>query len=232
MTAVAIAVACGAVTAGLAAALTSRLLVPPRRPGPSRRPGLRTPSLSVAAARLRRKRGLPKQHPDATLADALEQVARLVRSGSSMASAVSQAAADHPGSMLRTIDARRAGGTSLRDAITGTHSTAPDDRLALAVLGAIVDGGGPGANAIDRAAATIRERADIRANRRAQSAQARLSAQIMSALPIGFTGWAVATDSRTARFVFGTPFGLVCLGAGVGLDVLGWRWMRRIVGSP
>ena len=81
-------------------------------------------------------------------------------------------------------------------------------------------------------AATIRERADIRADRRAQSAQARLSAQIMSALPIGFTGWAVATDSRTARFVFGTPFGLVCLGAGVGLDVLGWRWMRRIVGSP
>lgn len=205
--------------------LAPRALSPSRRPSPSAPTPRRRWRLHAVTVQRR-----PRQAPAGGVsADQLEQVARVIRSGSSIAAAIGQVAADHPASVLRSIDDRRAAGASLRDAVASTPSTTPDDRLVMAVLSAVVDGGGPGADATDRAAATLRERADARAERLAQAAQARLSAQIMSFLPVGFTAWGVATDARTARFVLGSPAGLLCLGAGVALDVLGWRWMSRIV---
>ena len=89
--------------------------------------------------------------------------------------------------------------------------------------------GGPQARAVDGVAATLRERRAVVAEIRAQSAQARLSAVVIGALPLLFLLWAVATDRRTAAFLVAGPAGWACLGAGVGLEVVGGLWMRRLL---
>lgn len=243
------------VALGALTKLGPRAVTPSRRDAPNRLTLPGKPGSFAALGGVRRlcRSHEAKRQPDPLeLADALERMARLVRSGSSIASALTDVAGAHPGSVLDAIDRRRRAGIPLPAAVAdlaaGAHEPTStvntpagarqaagaqaDRRLALAVLGAVLDGGGSSANAIDQTAATIRERAAVRADRHAHAAQARLSARIMSALPIGFTSWAILTDDRTARFVLRTPAGLVCLGTGIGLDVLGWRWMRRIVRVP
>jgi tight adherence protein B len=175
------------------------------------------------------------------LAHDLEHVARLVRSGRALGAALGDVAGERPASLLDSIAARRASGESLQEAITGVErarSDASSDvevdadrRLAIAVLAAVVDAGGPGAAALDRAADTIRERDAIRAERRAHAAQARLSAQILSFLPLAFTGWTTMTDDRVARFLLASPLGAACLATGIALDLAGWRWMHRLVAA-
>ena len=172
------------------------------------------------------------------LAHDLEHVARLVRSGQALGAALGDVAGERRHvSLLGSIAARRSTGGSLLEAITGagralsgaSAAAQADRRLVIAVLTAVVDAGGPGTAALDRAADTIRERDAIRNERIAHAAQARLSAQILSFLPLVFTGWTTMTDDRVARFLLATPLGAACLATGVALDLVGWRWMHRLV---
>ncbi len=172
------------------------------------------------------------------LAHDLEHVARLVRSGQALGAALADVAGERrDGSLLGSIAARRTTGGSLLEAIAGAGRTPSDAsataeadrRLVIAVLSAVVDAGGPGSAALDRAADTIRERDAIRSERIAHAAQARLSAQILSFLPLAFTGWTTMTDDRVARFLLATPLGAACLATGIALDLAGWRWMHRLV---
>jgi tight adherence protein B len=180
-----------------------------------------------------------RREPDAAaldLAASLEQVARRVRSGASITAALAETAPDHPDGFVGEVAARISAGIPFTDAVEqsgrapgSTARDAEDRRLAGAVLSATHRAGGPGAAAIDRAAATVRERAAIRADRRAHAAQARLSARILSLLPVGFTSWTVLTDRRVAHFLLATPPGAGCLVTGVVLAAVGWRWMHRLV---
>ena len=63
-----------------------------------------------------------------------------------------------------------------------------------------------------------------------RSAQARMSARVLSALPVAFGLWCLTTDRRVARFTLGSPAGWACIAAGAASNVAGWWWMRRIVG--
>ena len=93
-------------------------------------------------------------------------------------------------------------------------STGPDERLAAGALALAATAGGPQARAVDGVAATLRERRAVAAEIRSQSAQARLSAIVIGALPAVFLVWAIATDRRTAAFLVAGPAGWACLGAG------------------
>jgi tight adherence protein B len=172
------------------------------------------------------------------LAASLEEVARRVRSGASIGAAVTETATGEWQGFVRDVATRISAGLPFADAVEeavvvrargSTPTQAEDERLAGAVLSAVHRAGGPGAAAIDRTAATVRERAAIRADRRAHAAQARLSARILSLLPVGFTSWTVVTDRRIAHFLLATVPGVACLLSGSGLAVLGWRWMQRLV---
>jgi tight adherence protein B len=165
--------------------------------------------------------------------EALDQLARATSTGSSLAGAVDEfgARADAP-AVLGEIARIRAGGISLPDAIERARRpvpTAPDDRLALSVLSAIAEAGGPPAEPLDRAAGVLRERRGAAAERDVAAAQSRLSAQVLGVLPVGTTAWSATTDPALGHMLFRTPIGLGCLTTGVALDLLGWRWMRRIV---
>ena len=84
---------------------------------------------------------------------------------------------------------------------------------------------------LDRAAATLRDREAVGNERVAQSAQARLSARVLTILPIAFGGWTLLTTPTVQHF-FLTPIGVACLLLGLGLNAGGWLLMRRVSRGP
>ncbi len=84
--------------------------------------------------------------------------------------------------------------------------------------------GGARARALDEAAAGLRDRAELAREIRALTSQARASAAVMVVAPVAFAGVGWLTGGVSAR-VFTTPLGLVCLAAGLALDLLGAWWM-------
>ena len=104
-------------------------------------------------------------------------------------------------------------------------------RLAVAALALSADAGGVSARAVDGVAMTLRQRQTVRAEARALATQARLSAVVMALAPIAFGLVAMAADSRSMRFLFGTPAGLGIFGLGLLLDLCGFAWMSRLTRS-
>jgi tight adherence protein B len=177
-------------------------------------------------------RGLRHQQ----LPSALERMATALRSGTSLALALDEVgtALDPPlGPELAALAREAAQGRPLRDVITGwsaVHDDAGTRLAATALLIATVVGSAPG-RALDGVAATLRERLDLAAERRALATQARASALVLSAAPVGFAVLLVLGDAAASEFLLGTPAGWVCLGLGGGLDVLGAWWMSRLTRS-
>ena len=89
--------------------------------------------------------------------------------------------------------------------------------------------GGSGIDALERAAAVLRERRAWRHERRAQSAQARLSARLLTLLPPVFAAWGVAADGRVRTAYGASPLPAVCVLFGLALNLAGWWWMRQLV---
>ncbi len=106
----------------------------------------------------------------------------------------------------------------------------PSLRLALGVIATAAQLGGSPAQAIDRTAATLRQRAADADERRAHAAQARLSAHVLTALPIAMLLLLVATD-RDVRAAATAPLGAACIAMGLSLNTAGSIWMRRIIGA-
>ena len=162
-----------------------------------------------------------------------EALARAARSGSTLTEAIRDV--DAPSSCrdaIDTVSLALARGRSVSTALDAVRSPSPHLTLALGVLHACAHHGGRPAEPLDRAAATLRARAMAAAERRTQSAQARLSAVVMTVLPVAMLGLLLAT-SATTRQAAATPLGMLVIGAGALLNVAGWRWMRRIImGRP
>ena len=91
--------------------------------------------------------------------------------------------------------------------------------------------GGPAASPLERVAATLRGRNAIREEQLAQSAQARMSARVMTMVPVGMLALLAGTDPNV-RTAIGTPPGFAAVSVGAILNVTGWWWMQRIVGRP
>lgn len=89
--------------------------------------------------------------------------------------------------------------------------------------------GSAGALALERAATTLRQRTAIQYERSAQSAQARLSIQILTWLPVAFLGWQIITNPLARWFLLATPTGWALVVGGLGLNWYGRRWMNRVV---
>ena len=105
-----------------------------------------------------------------------------------------------------------------------------DSALTLQALSATSHLGGPIAATLDEAAAVLRGRVAARAERWAHGAQARLSARVLTIVPLGFALWSATTSQRTRDVYTSTAAGAVCAICGLALNLIGWRWMRRIIG--
>ena len=83
------------------------------------------------------------------------------------------------------------------------------------------------ARAVDRVAATLRERRELRAEVRALATQARASAGVLAVAPLAFAALVSTIEPGVVGFLVTTPVGLACLAVGLGLDGLGALWMAR-----
>jgi tight adherence protein B len=202
-------------------------VAPARRAGPSRlRPTTRDPQ--------RRKRAIGPEE----VARWCDELARATRSGSTLAAAVRTVAPPRQAeaAVARVTLALDRGAPLLEALDRADHTSAPDAdldadfELALTVLRACAHNGGPPGEPIDRAAATLRGRAADAAERRTHSAQARMSAVVMTCLPVAMLGLLLMT-SGPVRSAVVRPSGAIVVAVGGLLNVAGWRWMRRIIGG-
>ncbi len=97
-----------------------------------------------------------------------------------------------------------------------------------AVLGAAAQLGGSTAVPLERFAATMRQHVSDDLERAAQSAQARMSARVLTTVPIVMLSVLVATDADV-RTVLAEASGGGVVAAGLALNAMGAWWMRRIV---
>lgn len=169
----------------------------------------------------------------AQLPDALDAVAAGLRGGLALPAAISGAAAigpplgDELASVARDVDA----GRQLTDAVGRWQARAADAHTALAAAALTVAAGvgGPGARAVDGAAASLRERLGVEAETAALATQGRASAAVLTLAPIGFAFLLTSLDPAAGRFLLGTPIGWLCIALGLALDGAGAWWMARLV---
>lgn len=164
----------------------------------------------------------------AEVASWCEGLARVIRSGSTLVNALRSV--EPPDGCRPVIDGVVLAldrGARLTDALA-VRSTSAHLDLAVTVLRACAVNGGPAAEPLDRAASTLRGRATDAAERQTQSAQARMSAVVMTVLPVAMLALLLATSSSTRQAAL-TSAGLLTIGLGGILNLVGWRWMRRIV---
>ena len=212
----------------LAARYAPALTSPARRP---RRSGSGRGAAVWGAAGTRRQ---ARRGPDDTVVAAwCERVAADLRAGSSLTTAI--VAADADGGEAATpfpdvVHAIRRGqplGDALRSA---PHDPTTAAGLAAPVLATCAELGGPAAGAVERVVTVLQARDAAREERRSASAQARLSAQVLTVVPLGVVGLLVLTEP-SIRTTLMTPAGAACLAVGSGLDLAGWAWMRHMIGA-
>jgi len=207
------AVSAAALVALIAARVSRPLRVAPRR------------TMPPPSGRRRGRRPAPTNEHYAAL---LTAVARQVRSGASLTSALLDEI--DPTIALGDLATRLVAGASLAEALAGFQPDDADAALTVQALSASAHLGGPVAATLDEAAAVLRERAAARAERAAHSSQARLSARVLTIVPVGFALWTAITSQRTRDVYLASVAGGVCAVCGLLLNVLGWQWMRRTIG--
>ena len=166
---------------------------------------------------------------------ALERVAAELRGGGTVAAAVERLAyaGGAVGRDLHRVHVRTQLGLPLEDALAGwpQEHDAPGVRAAAGALSVAAAMGGKAADAIDGLARSLRHRLDAMAEARALSAQARLSALVVGAAPLGYLAFSSLVDPAAVTALVDTGVGRVCLVLGLGLEALAGLWIRRILGS-
>jgi tight adherence protein B len=89
--------------------------------------------------------------------------------------------------------------------------------------------GGNLAETMRTTAKTLREREELARHVRALSAEGRLSAYILIALPIGIFLYTMQTNRAYIELLWTRPMGLVMMAGGVISLGIGWFWMRKTV---
>jgi len=171
---------------------------------------------------------------DAALPEALEAMARSLRSGASLPIAIDEASSSVGPPLavgLADVTAIAARGRSVADAIDGWATQTDGDGVALAAaalaLGAEL--GGTAARSLDGVADTLRDRNALQREIRALSTQARASAAVIAIAPFAFSALVALADPSSVTFLVASGFGVACLVIGIALDIVGAWWMRRIV---
>ena len=185
-------------------------------------------ALALAGGRHERRR-------TAQLPEALDAVAAGLRGGLALPAAIAGAASvgaplgDELAGIARAVDA----GRPLSEAVGRWQAGATDPHTALAgaALTVAASVGGPGARAVDGAAASLRDRIGNEAETAALATQGRASAAVLTLAPLAFALLLSSLDPAAGRFLLGTPVGWLCVTIGLGLDAAGAWWMARLVRS-
>ena len=186
------------------------------------------------APRSRRLRVFVPRGPSGTadpvaLAGWCDALARALRGGATLRHALGTVPPpDRVATLLAPALLALERGAPVATALSQIESSSHDLDVVLVVMRACAEHGGPAAEPMDRAAATLRQRAALAGERRTNSAQARMSAFVMTCLPVAMLAL-LASTSGSVRGAATSSFGLAAIAFGVVLNVAGWGWMHRLI---
>lgn len=167
----------------------------------------------------------------AQLPEVLHLLARALRAGRTLHHAIGHVATDPAaGEGFRHAARRVDDGAPVRVEIDRWAAALghPDADLVRAVVNTGASTGSALAASFDRAAATLRERADLQREIRALTAQARASALLLTIAPLAFLVVVAVADPAVVGAGLASGPGRLALVVGVMLDLAGWVWMRRL----
>lgn len=193
----------------------------------------------TAAALTRWAHGLrAQQRYDRALLVLVEGIGRQLRSGATIAAALSAAGERAPGPVGEDLAAvRRAlgAGATVEEAMRGWAALRPwpTVQLVCAALALGASSGGLRARMVDELAQSLRQIDGARREAAALAGQAQASAVVMVVAPLLFAALLAAGDGAARHFLTRQPLGLCCLAAGLALDLAAAAAMARIVaGAP
>jgi tight adherence protein B len=171
---------------------------------------------------------------DAQLADNLQVVASAMRAGQSFVGALAVAVEDamEPAKreLHRAVTDERLG-VPLDEALGRAARRMRSEELEYVGLVATLqrETGGSTAEVLDHITQTIRERAELKRLVRGLTAQGRLGGAIVSAIPLGLTALFLVIRPGYFNPLVQSPFGVMCIVAGVTMTIAGWIAIRKIV---
>lgn len=178
----------------------------------------------------RRGRAFAEQLPDA-----LQLVVGSLRSGFSLAQAIDGVVKDFAAGPLTVEFGRSLAevrlGSDLDDALERVAQRMGNDDLAWAVMAVRIqrETGGNLAEVLTTTVETLRERDRLRRHVRALSAEGRLSASILVALPFVMAGWMLLVRRDYLSPLWTTSAGLAMVTGAVVLMLIGTIWLARWV---
>jgi len=180
------------------------------------------------------KRGRRINAFNAVLAECIDMLARALRAGHSVVSALEmlaengqEPAASEFGEMFKQLNL----GLPLRDALLQLLDRVPSSDLRVLVTAILVqrDTGGILVEILDRTAFVIRERLRIQGEIQVQTAQGRLTGWILTALPVVMMVLLNLIHPGYSSILFQDPFGRKLIYFSVGMLVIGSLIIRRII---
>jgi Flp pilus assembly protein TadB/Mg-chelatase subunit ChlD len=178
----------------------------------------------------RRERAIADQLPDA-----LQLIVGSLKSGFSLAQAIDAIGRELPPGPLAAAFGRVAAetriGADMGDALERAAERLGSEDLAWVVMAVRIqrDAGGNLAEILETTVETLRERERLRRHVWALSAEGRLSAYILIALPILMAGWMFFVRRSYLTPLWTTPLGLLMLVGAAILVIVGSFWISRWV---
>ncbi|HLW17066.1 MAG TPA: type II secretion system F family protein [Actinomycetota bacterium] len=176
-----------------------------------------------------RNRRLTEQLPDM-----MRALAAAIRSGRSIPQALDAAREESIAPLRGALDlacARLSVGATLDEALDAFAAEAATEDAAL-IVETLKIGSAAGANLpliLDVAVESLVERERIARDRRATSAQAKMSAYVVGLMPIAFFAIVGSGARDQLRVLLGDPIGWALLAGGVILEAVGALWMRALL---
>jgi tight adherence protein B len=183
----------------------------------------------VASRRRRRIERIERQFPEA-----LDLMGRAMRAGHSFQSAVQMVAeelADPLGRDFRVLFDEMNFGVPVSDALANLARRVPLDDVSYFVVAVMIqrESGGNLAELLDKIAAIVRQRLNLLGEVRTLSAEGRLSAIILTALPFGVGLVVNIVNPKFMAVLWTDAMGHKMVGAALFMMLVGILWMRRII---
>jgi tight adherence protein B len=177
----------------------------------------------------RRKRRFAEELPET-----LQMLVSGLRSGFTLQHGIENTVRDSEGpvsaELRRAISETRLG-AELEDALegVGVRTGNQDMRWLVMAIRLQREVGGNLSEVLQTTADTMRDREELRRNVRSLSAEGRLSATILLAMPVTIGAWMFVFRNEYIRPLYTERLGLVMLAVAGGLLVTGGLWLRRVI---
>lgn len=183
----------------------------------------------LGGARDRRVQAFADQLPDA-----LAMIAGSLRSGFTVSQSLERLGAQETqplGVEMARALAQTKIGVSVEDALdqVADRMDCPDLRWVVMTIRIQREVGGNLADVIETTMETMRERSRLRRHIRALSAEGRLSAQVLIALPILLAAGLLIFRADYLAPMLESPLGVLLLVFGAGSVAVGWFWISRMI---